>query len=146
MLSKNERNRIAAGRCRCGAELDGLYRNCADCRKKRACRRAKHHEKYLADQRTYKQQLRLDALHAYGGEHPVCACPGCVEDRVPFLCIDHTDGNGAKHRVETWNRANPGGGAVCRWLKKNGYPPGFRVLCYNCNTARSRGPCPVHEV
>jgi hypothetical protein len=29
------------------------------------------------------------------------------------------------------------------WLKRNGYPKGFRVLCHNCNSARGLyGYCP----
>lgn len=37
------------------------------------------------------------------------------------------------------------GQAVYYWLKRNHYPPGFRVLCSNCNFARGKyGHCP-HE-
>lgn len=29
------------------------------------------------------------------------------------------------------------------WLKKNNYPPGFQILCYNCNCAKGHfGYCP----
>ncbi len=112
----------------------GLAGRCADCSR--------------LHQRNLKQRLRHDALVAYGGEHPKCSCPGCGEDRLPFLCIDHVNGDGAAHRKSLRGpntKGNPGGGAMYRWLKKNGYPAGFRVLCYNCNFARGKGPCPVHE-
>jgi hypothetical protein len=33
-----------------------------------------------------------------------------------------------------------------RWLKNSGYPPGFQVLCFNCNFAKHRkGQCPHHH-
>lgn len=101
----------------------------------------------------YRNQARMDALYAYGGENPTCSCPGCTENRLPFLCIDHINGGGNKQRQElTQNqkstrdgKMNPGGGVFYRWLRTNSYPAGYRVLCHNCNTARSNGPCPVHE-
>lgn len=38
-----------------------------------------------------------------------------------------------------------GGERTYFWLSKNGYPPGFRVLCFNCNAAMHMfGICP-HE-
>jgi hypothetical protein len=59
-----------------------------------------------------------------------------VTDRV-FLAIDHVDNSGAKHKKEI------GGAAYFyRWLRNNGYPPGFQVLCFNCNWAKSHGGCP----
>ena len=99
---------------------------------------------YKEYQRCYKQRLRTAAIKAYGAK---CSCPGCNEDRQPFLTIDHIGGNGNKHRIELsgGKRPNVGGGAFYRWLRNNGYPPGYRVLCYNCNCARSTGRCPVHE-
>lgn len=111
-----------------------------------SCRKCKTCQAVYMKQ--YRLNSRLDALHAYGGEHPKCACPGCDEDRMPFLSIDHAEGDGARHRTElsgSWGTGTPGGGVIYRWLKKNNYPAGFRVLCFNCNFARGIGPCPVHE-
>lgn len=35
------------------------------------------------------------------------------------------------------------GWVITLWLKKNNYPPGFRVLCMNCNFSLGmRGYCP----
>jgi hypothetical protein len=109
--------------------------------------------------KAYRAQERLRAIQAYGGEHPKCSCPGCQESRVEFLSIDHINGGGTKHRKELRNNQkrtkndikdcglyDPGGGVLFRWLRKNGYPPGYRVLCYNCNASRANGPCPIHEV
>jgi len=32
-----------------------------------------------------------------------------------------------------------------RWLKKQGYPKGYQVLCFNCNFASAWGVCPHQE-
>ncbi len=84
-----------------------------------------------------RQELRLAALRHYGGTPPCCAC--CGERHVEFLAIDHLANNGGAHRKEL------GGGSiqVLRWLRDNGYPDGFQVLCHNCNIAKScYGYCP----
>lgn len=83
--------------------------------------------------------LRQEVLAAYGSR---CVC--CGEAQEPFLTIDHTDGSGADHRETLGNRRSASGATTYRWLKKNNYPSGFRVLCWNCNCARRQGPCP-HE-
>lgn len=81
--------------------------------------------------------LRDAAYEAYGGKRCVC----CGETTEQFLSIDHVHNDGAKHRREEMNGSST---AIYRWLKKNGYPPGFQVLCMNCNfgKARNGGICP----
>lgn len=55
-----------------------------------------------------------------------------------FLTFEHIGGGGGAHRRET------GGGGFISWLRKNNYPPGFEVLCMNCNHGRrvNAGTCP----
>lgn len=86
-----------------------------------------------------RQEDRSAALAAYGGK---CAC--CGEYREPFLVIDHVNGDGAEHRRQILKQKAkpPGGFTTYRWLRLNGYPEGFQVLCANCNTAKERGVCP----
>lgn len=57
---------------------------------------------------------------------------------LQFLALDHINGGGYAQRQET------GGGGFYTWLKRNGYPQGFRVLCHNCNFGRqiNGGVCP----
>lgn len=95
----------------------------------------KRREAYIG----YWRRLRLAALEAYGR---VCAC--CGESRIEFLAVDHIGGAGNEHRRNVKARS---GQNLYNWLKSNGYPPGFRVLCHNCNMALGfYGYCPHAEV
>lgn len=75
--------------------------------------------------RTYNRNRRLQLIARYGGS---CAC--CGEDRYEFLAIDHINGGGNRHRKEVG-----AGDAFYKWLRAQGLPDGYRVLCHNCNLA-----------
>lgn len=83
---------------------------------------AYHREKY----KDYRLDLKLEVLDAYGG--PICV--GCGNDDVTILEVDHIDGGGRRHRIEIGVH---GGNEFYLWLKRNGFPPGFRILCPICN-------------
>ena len=106
----------------------------------RACQ-AKYHarESVKEKKRKYKQKLKKEVMDAYGGK---CNC--CEETTLVFLTIDHIHNDGHEHR----RKLGVGGGtAFYCWLRKNNYPKGFQVLCFNCNCGRSinGGICP-HKV
>jgi hypothetical protein len=83
-------------------------------------------------QREYRRRLRLECIMAYGGR---CQC--CQASELQFLCIDHVGGGGNQHRREMV------GNKFHLWLKRNGYPAGYRTLCHNCNKSHgSYGYCP----
>lgn len=79
--------------------------------------------------RSQKNRLRLrfEVLRYYGGESPKCAI--CGVGYIECLSIDHINGGGSKHK-KTGKFTD-----LTRWLKKHGFPPGYRVLCHNCNQA-----------
>lgn len=90
----------------------------------------------------HRLKLRDDALRAYSVNGiPACTC--CEESVVRFLCIDHINNDGNLHRKELGNPTT-----IYHWLKKNNYPLGFQVLCYNCNLgkAHNKGVCPHKSV
>jgi hypothetical protein len=88
-----------------------------------------------ARQREGRLRLRAECFAAYGGA--ICSC--CGEQEIEFLNLDHKGGGGNDHRRLL---GYPG---IYSWLRKRGFPPGYRVLCYNCNLATSKlGYCP-HE-
>lgn len=86
-------------------------------------------------------RLKQSTIAVYGG---LCEC--CGIDRLQFLTIDHINGDGAKHRTELFGSRHEGGRRFYQWLKSQGYPDGYRVLCWNCNCGRevNGGTCP-HE-
>lgn len=81
--------------------------------------------------------LRVKVLTHYGGSPPRCAC--CQEALLEFLGLDHIHGGGRQHRKTIRTR-------WWEWLRNNDYPPGFRVLCHNCNQSLGvYGYCPHHS-
>ena len=102
---------------------------CADCV---ITNRKKDRKKYA--------KLRLEVVTHYSHGTMACAC--CNEPEIEFLQIDHIKHRGgAEHRKEIGN----GGLRLYTWIRKHGFPPGFQVLCANCNHAKGRlGYCP-HE-
>ncbi len=105
-------------------------------------RKRENRERYNGYNRTSRRRLRSEVMAAYGGEHPACKC--CGEDIDQFLAIDHLDGGGNAHRRSIYGTATAGD-RFYRWLRDNGFPPGFQILCHNCNFAKSAyGVCPHH--
>lgn len=89
-------------------------------------------EKLLAKSRRYRKKRRLEVVENYGGK---CKC--CGETEIKFLEIDHVNNDGAEHRKKL------GSSNIYGWLRLQGYPKGFQVLCCNCNYAKGRyGKCP----
>lgn len=89
-----------------------------------------------------REQKRI-AFEHYGGVR--CAC--CGETNPGFLTMDHIAEDGAVHRKKIFAHTKDGRGRIYNWLKKNGYPIGFQVLCFNCNCGRAYngGICP-HKI
>src|SRR5579863_513503 len=73
------------------------------------------------------QRLRYETLVHYSSDPPSCSC--CGEPYFEFLTIDHINGGGRQHRMLL------GYVKLDVWLRANNYPPGYRVLCMNCNHA-----------
>lgn len=94
-----------------------------------------HKEKRKIQQRQREHQVRLEVMEHYGGAR--CAC--CGETRIQFLGFDHIEGGGTCHRKSLGSA----GRRIYYWLRSNGYPKGFRVLCHNCNMSLGfYGYCP----
>ena len=94
----------------------------------------KYRDGYIKAGKLYRDKTRDEALERYGGK---CMC--CGEKQKEFLCFDHINGGGGKHRKEV-------GSKIVVWLKKNNYPDTFQVLCHNCNMSKGfYGYCP-HKI
>lgn len=97
---------------------------------------ARSRERRYEQIRAYREQIRDDTFAAYGGAF--CAC--CGETRREFLTLDHINGGGGRERRESTHKGGVNWYAV---LRRQGFPPGYRVLCMNCNHSLGmRGYCP----
>lgn len=87
----------------------------------------------------WKLKMKAAAFEHYGG--PKCSC--CGESQMIMLTIDHINMDGNAHRKEIGKTARD----IYIWLRRNNYPAGFRVLCFNCNFAAfwNGGVCPHTE-
>lgn len=118
---------------------------CKKCQSKRAV--ASFKRRSTANPELYQKLLSYEkdrhakqvqaVLDHYGRE---CECCGETEEK--FLTVDHIEGIGSyKKRVEL------GHNRMYSWLVRNNFPPGYRLLCSNCNHGRARngGVCPHQE-
>ena len=163
MISETESQSLTRVCRRCSRELPLAYYNlcggyrlwkCRDCRTEAARQycavhrdeiRRKRHLHYLATieasrahrnayARRWYQVLRMEVLRHYG---QLCAC--CGETESAFLCVDHINGGGTKHLKSLAAQ----GQRFYEWLRREGWPSGFQILCHNCNAAKgSQGICP----
>lgn len=87
--------------------------------------------------RRHSARVRALALAHYG---PHCSC--CGEWRDEFLGLDHVDGKRSAH--DYGSDGKPIGGVkLYAVLRRLGFPPGYQVLCHNCNLSRGfYGYCP----
>lgn len=135
---------LAARRRRTRAQLDDFYARNPGYRKSYGDTwRAQNPGKYSEYNKKSNLKLKRLVIDAYGGK---CAC--CGEAELVFLTIDHVNDDGAEHRrqiaAEKGSRWLQAGAPTYRWLRDNGFPEGFQVLCANCNCGRhwNGGICP----
>ena len=67
---------------------------------------------------------------------PRCEVKSCGFSDIRALSIEHPNGGGNKHRRELAGGANVTGMNFYLKLKRMGYPPGFGVLCLNCQSIK----------
>lgn len=99
--------------------------------------KAKYNKRHSINENKRYHRLKIEIYNAYGG----ASCNCCGENESVFLTIDHINGGGNEHRKKVGS-----GIKFYNWLKKNSFPPGFQILCFNCNLAKHMlGICP-HQV
>jgi hypothetical protein len=143
-INRKRREYYAKNRERCLAYGRKYWQDNPDQRKKHYERRQQRiatipeaRERRNEVARNGQFRLRQEVLKKYGEK---CAC--CGEYRNEFLAIDHINGCSRELRKE-----QGGGSALYRWLKRNNFPPGYQVLCHNCNMAKGcHGYCPHQKV
>lgn len=99
--------------------------------------RLKNKDEFNKHRKEEHRQVKLEVLQYYSGGDPHCACCSC--DVIEFLSIDHINGGGNQDRQKRKRKYQ----TTYEYLKGEGFPLGFRVLCYNCNLAIGfYGYCP----
>ena len=93
-------------------------------------------KKYRVENSSEIEQRRRDltCLEVYShyskviskSDVPVCACVGCGEKHIEFLTLDHING-----RKSIYHAPSLTADKLCRRLKRDGYPKGIQVLCWN---------------
>jgi hypothetical protein len=112
---------------------EGGCLNCGEPRENVAKQRCDAcNQKHSARLKLRLRKEKVAIFEVYGG----CLCSCCGELELCFLGLDHINNDGNKETVS--------GHRLYRKLRKAGYPPGFRVLCHNCNLGRylNGGTCP----
>jgi len=71
----------------------------------------------------------MTVLAHYSAGTLKCAC--CSEQTYEFLSIDHILGGGTAHRRKLGSKY------IYSWLIQQNFPPGYQVLCHNCNMAKA---------
>lgn len=85
----------------------------------------------------YWLALKTRIFSHYSNGNITCAC--CGERNMAFLTLDHINNDGAEHR----RKIGRGFYQTLTWVKNNNLPPGFQILCHNCNQAKKvYGTCP----
>ena len=103
-------------------------------KKRIVARKRLHWKEHQGIRMRMVEKLKTEVFSHYSKSNPPkCTC--CGESGLVFLTIDHINGGGRKH-LKKHNRELRGGTVFYRWLRKNNYPKGFQVLCYNCNCAK----------
>lgn len=86
----------------------------------------------------FARKRRIEILKHYSKGVPRCKC--CGEKEMKFLSIDHTKNDGYKFQIKGKRAA---GSSLYQLIKKQNFPKGFQVLCFNCNCAKGfYGKCP----
>ena len=104
---------------------------CKDCKIELTKENRQRHErlcKICSKKRHQKIKIQVFQYYCQGEPkcmNPECGVPGSMKD-IRALTIDHIHGGGHQHRLLIKNRG------MYEWLIRNDFPPGYQVLCMNC--------------
>lgn len=79
-------------------------------------------------QRHIKKNVALKTMVVNHYTNGKMSCVKCGFGDIRALAVDHiNEVNGDKNRIGGL------GNKMYQWLKKNNYPNGYQILCFNCN-------------
>ena len=92
--------------------------------------RIKNRDILIKKSKENRDKLKLRVYNHYSNFDIKCNC--CGERHIEFLSIDHVNNDGAEHR-----RTQQHGMVFYTWIKRNNFPTGFQILCFNCNWSKA---------
>lgn len=99
------------------------------------CNTIKHREENQVDTKgsRYKLKIKREIFSHYAKGN--LACQECGIEDLRVLTLDHPDGGGRQHRLKLGITS---GSEFYLYLKRNGFPGTFNILCYNHNSGKDR--------
>jgi hypothetical protein len=94
-------------------------------------RRSKKRPEINASETERRRKDRLGALIAYSEGEPHCL--HCGETQIEFLTLDHISG-----RASMGHAKHIKGSPLYSRLRREGYPPGMQILCWNWNEIKGK--------
>jgi hypothetical protein len=91
----------------------------------------------------YIARMKYLVLGRYSNETLACSC--CGESNLDLLTLDHVNNDGAAERRELFGIRRFGGSSFYRTLIKRDFPPGYAVLCMNCNWSKGKHGVCIHQ-
>jgi len=84
-------------------------------------------------------KYRRAVIRHYTNNTFKCNC--CGEDQYDFMTVDHINNDGKEHRINEPSAAN-----IYSYLFRRGFPEGYQILCWNCNSSKNKnGEC-IHKI
>ncbi|MDE1828411.1 MAG: hypothetical protein KGH65_04585 [Candidatus Micrarchaeota archaeon] len=90
----------------------------------------------------YSKKIKIDLLSHYVDKDKKVRCSQCGEERLDLLTLDHIKGGGHIEQQKLGLK----GTEYYRYLAKRNYPPGFRILCMNCNVSAARATISMMKI
>jgi len=136
-MGHSKKNTISVYREIHNKHPEGYQVLCVNCNMMKEIR-SKNHTKTptVIRARNYKKRSKRQVMEHYSNGELKCACCGFAE--IDGLSIDHIEGR------KKWKHDKKlSSSRLYDWLKRNKFPKGFQVLCFNCNFAKGdTGICP----
>ncbi|RDJ35314.1 MAG: hypothetical protein DWQ19_10900 [Crenarchaeota archaeon] len=79
-------------------------------------------DKVKAYSKTARENLKIEIFNHYCNCN--IECKNCGQNQLHLLTVDHVNGGGSQHKRRIKN--------LYSWIKRNNFPEGFQVLCWNC--------------
>lgn len=89
-------------------------------------------DRRVKERKERNKKIKFEVFSHYCKGLVRCQCKGCPIKHIDLLTLDH------KIPVRKTSRRRKTGYHFWFWLKRNGCPDGFQILCASCNFSKKR--------